>query len=68
MYRYDIWHIGDVKHIEVTENQKKDSPPQQKPTAPIAETPLLFKASSNGFAASDALIYQYTNEFSSEIF
>lgn len=30
----------------------RHSPPQQKPAAPIAVTPLLFKASITGFATS----------------
>ena len=38
-----------------------NSPPQQKPAAPIAETPLLFRASRIGFASSNALSYQSKN-------
>ena len=41
-----------------------NSPPQQKPTAPIAETPLFFKASITGFASSIVLSWQYKNKSS----
>ena len=36
-----------------------NSPPQQKPTAPIAETPLLFKASITTLTSSNPLSYKY---------
>jgi len=35
----------------------RDSPPQQKPTDAIAETPLLFKSLIMGFAVSEPLSY-----------
>jgi len=37
--------------------EQKYLPPQQNPAAPIAVTPLLFKASIMDFAASDPLSY-----------
>ena len=36
----------------------KNSPPQQKPAAPTAETPLLFTASITGFASSNPLSFR----------
>jgi hypothetical protein len=39
----------------------KNSPPQQKPAAPIAEIPWLFTASITAFASSNPL--SYSNNF-----
>ncbi len=44
---------------------QKYSPPQQKPAAPTAETPLLFTASITGFASSNPLSY-WNNDTVSE--
>ena len=41
--------------------QMNYSPPQQKPAAPIADMPLLFKASITAFASSNPLSCQSWN-------
>lgn len=41
--------------------KKKILPPQQKPAAPIADTPLLLRASMTGFVSSKPLSYKKSN-------
>lgn len=48
---------NETKEQRSLQKKRRSSPPQQKPAAPIAETPLLFKASITGFASSNPFSY-----------
>jgi hypothetical protein len=50
-----VWF--SIEYWQLVRHELKGLPPQQKPAAPIAETPWLFRAASTGLASSYPFSY-----------